>query len=85
MFCSAAIFNQELNFDTKKVNNMTRMFSYTKEFNKKLLWNTTNVINMQSLFSNAIKFNQELNWDRKIFDFSICHICLNMLMILIKN
>jgi hypothetical protein len=57
--------NQELEWDTSKVENMAYMFSSASNFNRSLnKWKTKDVTNMSHMFENAYVFNQPLNeWD----------------------
>lgn len=49
-------------WNTKKVQNMSRMFQNNLVFNKPVgLWNTNNVLNMASMFERAYQFNQNIS------------------------
>jgi surface protein len=63
MFFSCKEFNQPLNWDVSKVENMKEMFYDCAKFNQPLNWNVSNVRDMSRMFYDCAKFNQPLNWD----------------------
>ncbi len=63
MFFDAAPFNQEVNFDTQNVTNMSSMFRDAVAFNQPVNFNTANVTHMSAMFENAASFNQPVNFN----------------------
>jgi surface protein len=61
MFYLAMSFNQPIGkWNTAKVTDMVRLFSFNVEFNQPIgNWNTAKVTNMNLLFESASVFNQD--------------------------
>jgi surface protein len=63
MFLLSSYFNGNLsNWNTSKVTDMDRMFSFAYSFNKNIgSWDVSKVTNMYGMFQYAIIFNQNLS------------------------
>ena len=66
-FANNAVFNQPLDWDVSRCENMYGMFHEARSFNQDLSsWNVSRVTDMSDMFNSAIMFNKPLStWDAR--------------------